>query len=167
MKQCQKCGQLRFLVNFHRAGQRKDGTWIYQTICKSCAKVKARKYYLANQDRLKEHNRLKGQRYRKENPEYNRSQHLRHKYGLTIEEWNRWHDLQLGRCAICRLPLAEAKRICVDHHHDTGVVRGLLCDVCNLGIGCFRDDPDRCRSAATYLEESRLEKGLERIREGR
>jgi Recombination endonuclease VII len=158
------CGRRRLLCHFHRAARRKDGTWLYQNICKSCAKVKARVYYLENQERLKEYNRLKGQRYREENPQFDRAMKLKHKYGLTIEAWDRLHDLQLGRCAICRMPLTEAKRICVDHDHRTGLVRGLLCDVCNLGVGCFRDDPDRCLLAARYLAESRPQRGPERSR---
>jgi hypothetical protein len=165
-KFCKRCGLQKPETKFHRAAQRKDGSWLRSPICKGCAKLKAREYYLDNQDRLKEHNRLKAQRYREENPEYDRAMHLKRKYGLTIEEWDRLHDLQLGRCAICRLPLAEASRVCVDHEHETGEVRGLLCDVCNLGIGCFRDDPERCRWAAMYLEESRLKKGLESTARG-
>ena len=63
-----------------------------------------------------------------------------------------WHALvvaQGGRCAICNDQLAG--RICVDHDHSTGAVRGLLCSPCNTGIGHLRDNADIVESAAAYL----------------
>jgi hypothetical protein len=76
---------------------------------------------------------------------------LRKKYGI---DWKTWHALliaQSGRCDICRDPLVDPN---VDHDHESGAVRGLLCRDCNLGLGNFRDDPDRLREAAKYLEGS-------------
>lgn len=61
---------------------------------------------------------------------------------------------QGGGCAICGSAAIfdrSHKRICVDHDHATGKVRGLLCGCCNLGIGYFKDDPKRIEAAARYL----------------
>jgi hypothetical protein len=55
------------------------------------------------------------------------------------------------RCGICLTPLAEVSKICVDHCHTTGAVRGLLCNRCNQGLGYFGDDPDTLVRAAQYL----------------
>lgn len=70
-------------------------------------------------------------------------------YGLTDEAYRAMLERQEGRCAVC---LDEAK-LCVDHDHKTGKVRGLLCSHCNTAIGHLRDDPSRIRRAADYLEE--------------
>lgn len=84
------------------------------------------------------------------------------RYGLTNEEFERMFADQAGGCAICGEPLvlntASNKRrsvLHVDHCHKTGLVRGLLCGNCNLGIGMFADDPDKLRAAILYLEKAR------------
>jgi hypothetical protein len=60
---------------------------------------------------------------------------------------------QGGVCAICSAPDESLKkRLCVDHCHTTGAVRGLLCDNCNTALGKFRDNADTLRRAITYLE---------------
>ncbi|MGW1805885.1 endonuclease VII domain-containing protein [Streptomyces sp. NPDC002078] len=55
---------------------------------------------------------------------------------------------QRGLCAIC----LAAPAVHVDHCHNTGRVRGVLCFNCNSGLGLLRDDPDAVRRAAAYLE---------------
>lgn len=58
---------------------------------------------------------------------------------------------QGGRCAICRQEPGR-RALDVDHSHETGAVRGLLCELCNKGLGCFRDSLDALRRAVVYLE---------------
>lgn len=59
---------------------------------------------------------------------------------------------QNGRCAICGTTEVEyGKALSMDHCHTAGAVRGLLCNPCNMGLGCFRDDPERLVAAARYL----------------
>lgn len=72
----------------------------------------------------------------------------REKYALTEAEYQALRTKQEDACAIC----GEVTKLCVDHCHDTGTVRGLLCGSCNLGIGMLRDDPERVRKALAYLE---------------
>ena len=57
---------------------------------------------------------------------------------------------QSGVCAICAKP-PNGSRLCVDHNHETGQVRGLLCYQCNTGLGSFRDDKGLLKSALAYL----------------
>lgn len=75
-------------------------------------------------------------------------------YGLSQERYEALLAAQDGRCAICRTDDWPGKdhRPHVDHCHETGRVRGLLCDFCNRGLGLFGDDPARLRAAADYLE---------------
>jgi Recombination endonuclease VII len=72
-------------------------------------------------------------------------------YGLTVEDFDRRLADQHGRCAICGTDEPGTKGWCVDHDHESGAVRGLLCSPCNLAIGYMGDDPERLKAAATYL----------------
>jgi len=58
-----------------------------------------------------------------------------------------------GECDICGF---EYKRPTVDHDHETGIVRGILCWQCNQGLGFFMDNPDILRQAAGYLEKAKV-----------
>lgn len=91
-------------------------------------------------------------KWRKENPRGHRKWALQYFYGITLEEWDALVLSQEGRCAICQQP-AE---LTVDHCHTSGKVRELLCGLCNLGLGHFRDDPIRLRAAADYAERHRV-----------
>ena len=84
-------------------------------------------------------------------PEYMRTQSLKRYYGMTHEAYLEMIKAQEGNCLICGKPPVK---FVVDHSHDTGKVRGLLCSKCNLGIGHFEDLPSRLREAADYLERT-------------
>ena len=81
-----------------------------------------------------------------------RSSHLRTKYGITLEDYNNMVTTQKRKCAICPAIIDEII-LCVDHDHNTGKVRGLLCDKCNRGLGFFLDSPALLRKAAEYLDQ--------------
>jgi hypothetical protein len=83
---------------------------------------------------------------------------LRTNYGISRADYDAMHDAQGGLCAICRRsPVGRGKVdiLVVDHCHETGEVRGLLCGNCNIGIGLLDDDPQVIRKAAEYLIRSR------------
>ena len=69
------------------------------------------------------------------------------KYGLTDETYLAMCEQQGGRCAICH----EIGRLMVDHDHDTGQVRELLCRRCNVVLGFLRDEPELAELIAAYL----------------
>jgi hypothetical protein len=77
---------------------------------------------------------------------------LASRYGMTAEEYRRRAAEQDGRCAICREEPEDGKRLHVDHNHETGAVRALLCRWCNYALGNAKDDPERLRAMAAYLE---------------
>jgi hypothetical protein len=74
------------------------------------------------------------------------------KYGLTEELWKLLWDAQKGCCAICTKRFAPNRLPCVDHNHETGEVRGLLCPPCNYAVGERHDDAVWFRRAADYLD---------------
>jgi predicted nucleic acid-binding Zn ribbon protein len=88
------------------------------------------------------------QRDRRKQLDYNR----RYLYGISIEEFEARLASQDGRCAICRTDTWNGKGPHIDHSHETGALRGILCHKCNLGLGKFNDDPDLLRAAIRYLE---------------
>lgn len=82
-----------------------------------------------------------------------------HLLGLTQDEYNRKFEAQGGVCAICGQPetgtagvYKTPRRISIDHNHDTGQIRDLLCYQCNSGLGYFKDNPELLEKAANYLK---------------
>ena len=71
------------------------------------------------------------------------------RYGITADEVEAMFDKQGRVCAICR---EEPKTPHVDHDHETGIVRGILCYRCNVGIGYFKDSKHRLIAAGRYLQ---------------
>ena len=94
---------------------------------------------------------------------YKRDTHLRSRYGVSLDEWEEMYDQQLGRCAICRQIFADEGPH-LDHDSSTGQVRGLLCRLCNVGLGHFRENPNYLNQAIQYLIEH--SSGRERSIEG-
>jgi len=74
---------------------------------------------------------------------------LKRLYGISIDDYEAMVNSQNGQCKICSVHLEQP---CVDHDHETGRVRGLLCSFCNRAIGLLHDDPQLCISAASYLQ---------------
>ena len=97
-------------------------------------------------------------KYRREwrkskSPEYNLNIHLRNNYGITVEDYKEILELQNNVCAICYKICDTFTRLSVDHDHNTGKVRGLLCSDCNRGLGFFKENADILESATRYLKE--------------
>lgn len=89
---------------------------------------------------------------------HKRNYHLRKMFGITTDDEQRILAEQGGVCAICGRPVPvlgeRGASGHVDHDHATGRVRGILCFSCNAGLGLFRDDISRLRSAIAYLERA-------------
>jgi hypothetical protein len=89
---------------------------------------------------------------KKEQAIYMRDWWLKKTFGISIEEYNRIFELQNGCCAICGKHQSELTHtLCVDHNHNTGEVRGLLCSNCNVGIGSFHENIEVLHSAIDYI----------------
>ena len=98
--------------------------------------------------------RVLNRNWRINNPDKVRNSRLKYAYGITVEEYNSLLVKQEGKCAICdtRSPGGRYSRFHVDHCHDSGVIRGLLCNRCNIGIGLFEHDSAVFKKAVSYLE---------------
>lgn len=73
---------------------------------------------------------------------------IKSKYGLTPEQHKSLIAKQDGHCAICK---KKFDTLCIDHSHETGEVRGLLCGNCNKGIGFLQDNIELLQNAISYL----------------
>ena len=88
----------------------------------------------------------------KNRPEYKRSRTnsaLKYQYGITLAEFDAMLLSQNNRCAICQ----DTGKLCVDHCHNTGKVRGLLCYKCNTVLGQARDSTEILTKAIAYLQQ--------------
>lgn len=77
---------------------------------------------------------------------------LKRKYGLTPHAYTLLRNGQGGRCACCGDELLGGRDEHVDHCHASGVVRGIVCRCCNSAVGFVKDDPERARMVARYLD---------------
>ena len=90
------------------------------------------------------------------NPVSRRNAHLKHRYGITLAEYDKLLAEQGGVCGVCGKPPGDDQphhwknKLAVDHCHDTGKVRGLLCNDCNAGIGHLGTE-SVALAAARYL----------------
>ena len=90
--------------------------------------------------------------YRAKNREWLRGQHWKRRFGLTREDHANLLKKQKGVCAICK-GTDKGKRLSVDHRHNTKIVRGLLCSLCNSGLGAFHENLTHMRQAIKYLSK--------------
>jgi len=86
----------------------------------------------------------------------NRAKKLKHRYGISIEQYEQMLIDQNYRCKICGStdPGHKKKHFSVDHCHETGRVRGLLCANCNLTLGYVKDDVALLKSCIGYLQSA-------------
>ena len=94
----------------------------------------------------------------------NRAQHLKAKYGISLDDYAIMLENQDGRCAICGTEdPGNSTYFHVDHDHDCcpsrytcgQCIRGLLCHGCNNGIGRFMDNAQALRAAAAYITRNK------------
>lgn len=156
---CRMCGDTKPLDQFVKQPNCKNGR---RPRCKRCHAAKERQWRLDNpeeslrreraRDRTKDYEKgLEWKRRYYASPKGRIALlrgHLKHQYGMTLEEFRAMADRQEQRCLLCK---QKPSRLVVDHCHSTGRIRGLLCDKCNTGLGFFGDDVEQFRRAIEYL----------------
>lgn len=145
-KMCPKCKELLPTLSFNKSNRR-DG---FQTYCRSCHNKMQREKY--NSDPLQKIKRqIRASRRKEKDPLASRRKELKRLYNITLEEYAEIFKNQGEVCAICKNTCSTKKSLSVDHDHETGRVRGLLCNKCNVGLGSFRDSKILLLRASEYL----------------
>lgn len=138
-KACRYCGETKPVDEFV-IRDRARGT--YKNECRACKKIYSSKRYFSD-------------------PQKHRDVLRQSLYGMQPGEYAQMFTTQKGVCFICRRTERSAHKsgtvrsLFVDHNHDTGAVRALLCMNCNAGIGQFQDDAELLLRAAVYIENHR------------
>lgn len=172
MKRCYKCKDIKLYLDFFKDKTQSDG---YKSLCKDCHNKYLREYRQKNRDKLleykrqyraenddkiKNYRRLTRERTKEWNKEYYilnkdriRFYSIKRKYNLTKTEYLHLVDIQEGLCAICK-KLDKDGMLNVDHNHQTGKVRGLLCGLCNAFIGRIDDNAFIAKTLIDYLGDA-------------
>lgn len=117
--------------------------------CRECLKITKNAHYDANKERITKERR----EYRAANKDKMRDADYQRNYGISLTQYDAMLAAQENQCAICRAHAGSlTKGLVVDHDHDHGNVRGLLCSNCNTALGLFDDRIWRLREAIRYLE---------------
>ena len=134
---CNSCGATKPNSDFYK---RSDQTHLRMAVCKECKKAYGRAYHARRRD--------EGTGFQ----ETRRAYRLRSYYGITENDYETLLTCQGGRCAICHTGSNGSRaKFDIDHNHQTGKVRGLLCSHCNRALGFIRDQPETAISMAKYL----------------
>ncbi len=161
-KFCSKCKKEKSLEDFSidhftRIGRRSH--------CKKCCNKTARKRYWKNpkKARTDAKNRYKNRNLQKTKKRY-RKKDLKKKFGITIGKYDEMFENQNGVCAICNKPETAIRQglpanLAIDHDHQTGQIRGLLCARCNTMIGLAKENITTLTHAISYLIQAKMPKG--------
>ena len=144
-KVCTKCLQEKPKTEFSISDKKRG---YHHAQCKVCTNARVREYYATNEEyRTKQKANIRRQQLLKPcAPEVTRKHSLKHKYNLTLEQYEGMKVAQGNKCALCgaddpgRTKLTgkwKAGHWNIDHCHTTGQVRGLLCHTCNVRVGAY------------------------------
>ena len=162
---CTKCGETKPLGEFYFRSSRQQ----HHASCKACQRTassewkkqnpeKSREMLYSWRDKNMDKMTAATERWRERNPEKQQANARRYglrRFGITPEQYDAMLASQQYSCAICRKHQTLFKRrLAVDHNHETGKVRSLLCDNCNKGIGCLQEDPAIFTAALDYLKQN-------------
>jgi hypothetical protein len=144
-KRCSTCRQEKPLAEFEIDKRRmKDGRG---SRCHACCVLRRKDWRKNNREKARDQARKHQKTYNTNHP----GRRLKHKYNLTLEEYEQLMEKHNRRCAICGKE-DRGIRLCIDHDHKTGEIRGLLCRKCNLGLGYFMDNAEALTNAIKYLQ---------------
>lgn len=124
------------------------------------ARLAGKRYRIKHKEKLKEKDLLRKPKttmYKKDYYQKNKDKLMRDfyikKYGITLEQKLEMLKKQEYSCDICKIELLNSSVAYVDHDHETGVIRGILCNTCNRALGMFKDNVEVLESAVKYLRK--------------
>jgi hypothetical protein len=126
---------------------------------KAEARERAQKYYRGNKEKCQTQNKQYQLSHKEEVAHNGRKHSLAKHYGITLEDYDRILIEQKGKCRMCgnpetrKWPSGRVQRLSVDHDHVSGVIRGLLCHICNLKLGII-EDTEFCQMAEKYKQDA-------------
>lgn len=144
-KTCTYCKIEKPLTEFFSRGGKLSH--LYKSRCKLCMQAKRQEWGQDNKDHLNEWRR---------NNWVQAGRRLKRR-GATQDLYDKLYEAQKGCCAICNEPEEKFSWLCIDHDHDTGRIRGLLCPNCNRGIGLLKDNAALLERAAEYIKTAKKE----------
>lgn len=155
IKTCVRCNKdWPETLEYFRPLSKAKNDYRLRNICRECHRKDIRKRYKENPEPAKQiasrwyqNNK---ERVRKRGRKYTLQRH-----GLTANEYESIWKSQDGCCAVCLLP-ENGNKLDIDHNHDTGEIRGLLCRKCNIAIGLLDDDVVRAERLITYVLRGRV-----------
>ncbi|GAG47941.1 unnamed protein product [marine sediment metagenome] len=147
IKICSKCKQNKFISDFGVQNDRKSGR---RSACKDCDAITQKKRRKENPDKYIKATR----RWQLQNPDKVRNAKLIRTFGITLEQYNEMFNEQNGCCVICGKHQSELKlSLAVDHNHDGGNIRQLLCNHCNLILGLVQDNISLLEEFIKYVKK--------------
>jgi Recombination endonuclease VII len=148
-KVCNRCKAEKSWDDFSRRSENRRPP----AYCKICTNEYKKQWITDNYQHVLDWNADWRKKHAEKLRLFHRRNHLKRKYGMTLEQYEALFQQQEGKCAICR----EREPEVVDHDHTTKEIRGLLCHPCNKGLGMFRENKIVLMNAALYLtKESKL-----------
>jgi len=159
LKRCGKCKEWKSLSEFGKSSSNKDGL---RNTCRECRKKYNQAHRVKKAEYNKEYLRIHGTKIREGQKKYRQTEHgklmcrkgdLKKSFGITLEDFDKMVENQNGVCAICGNINIKGHKLCVDHNHETGEIRALLCDHCNHLLGCAKENIIVLQSAINYLHD--------------
>lgn len=150
MKKCKICNIDKSFDNFRVVRHNKNGTICYHARCNECYNsIYLKKYHNLTTEQKRKRREISINNF---DFEYFKNGRLMRNYGISLNEFNDMYKNQNGKCFLCEKNI-KGKEVKVDHSHNTGKVRKLLCHNCNTSLGLMKDNPDLFYKAAQYLKE--------------
>jgi hypothetical protein len=128
---CKICGVDKNISDFYSG----------RKTCKDCTNAAARKIRVEQPERYA--------KYKKRNKGYLKEK----RYGITQQQFDQILVDQNNKCKLCYSEFKNSKDTHIDHCHDQNRVRGLLCNLCNVGLGQFKDNVEYMYNAIKYLNK--------------